>query len=110
MADSIIAGQTGRFLGAVTASDNSVVTTSGWSWSVDDTNVTIAPDKSDASGATVIVTVPASDTATKFNLTATATAQSTTEPNAQSVTKTIPVAIAPAPAPVTFTMSITQLS
>lgn len=107
---SIQTGATGVFVGSVTASDGSTVTTSNWSWSASDPSVTIANDPSDSTGATVDVTVPASDTETTFTLTASASATSTTEATPQSVTGSVSVTITPSSTPVTFTMNITQTS
>lgn len=105
---AITAGGTGVFAGLITASDNSVVTATGWAWVASDAAVTIVSDPSDATGATVDVTVPASDVTTSFTLTATAAATSTTEPNAQTVTNNITVTVTPAAVPVTFTLTINQ--
>jgi len=107
---AITAGNVGVFVGTVSASDNSTVTATGWVWSASDTSVTIANDASDASGATVDVTVPASDVATTFVLTASASAVSTTQSTPTPVTNTISVTISPASVPVTFTLSIAQKS
>jgi hypothetical protein len=104
----ITAGSTGVFLGTVTASDGSSVSTSNWNWTSSDPAVSIVPDPADTSGATVDVTVPASDVATTFTLTATASATSTTETNPQSVTASVDITVNPAAAPVTFTMTITE--
>jgi hypothetical protein len=101
-------GAVGTFLGTVTASDASAVATANWQWIASDPAVTIANNPADPTGATVDVTVPASDTGTSFTLTATADASSPTEPTPQSVTASVTVNITPAPAPVTFTMSIVQ--
>ena len=107
---SIQQGSSGVFVGVVSASDNSQVSTSNWQWSAGDTSVTIANDASDSTGATVDVTVPASDTDTSFNLSAKATATSTTESTPQSVTASVQVTILASTQPVTFSMSISQKS
>jgi hypothetical protein len=103
---AITAGQSGSFFLSATASDNSTVTLTNPTLIADDSNVTIAPDTTDASGLTFTVTVPASDTATTFNLSATADASSNTAPTAQSVSATLAVTISPAAVPVTFTLTI----
>lgn len=105
---AIQAGNTGIFQLVVTASDDSNVVLSGVSFSANDPNVTIAVDGSDASGATVDVTVPASDTLTTFTLSATANATSNTQPNAAVVSASLDVTISPASIPVTFKAQIVQ--
>lgn len=105
---AITAGTSAAFLGSVTASDNSTVTASGFTWSASDPSVVIAPVASDPTGASVEVTVPASDVATTFTLKATATAVSTTSKTPQQVTASLPVTISPAIVPVTFTLTIIE--
>ena len=93
---AITAGQSGSFFLTATASDNSTVSLASPTLTADDTTVTIAPDTTDPSGLTFTVTVPASDTATTFNLSATAQASSNTSTAPQSVTATLAVTISPA--------------
>ena len=107
---AITAGNVGVFVGTVTASDNSAVTATGWSWAASDSSITVATDPSDASGATVDVTVPVSDTATTFVLKASATAVSATESTPTPVSNTVTVTINPSSVPVTFTLNISQTS
>ena len=100
---AITAGQSGTFFLTATAADNSTVAlASPATLTADDTNVIIAPDATDAAGLTFTVTVPASDTATTFNLSASASATSNTQPTAQTVTATLAVTISPATVPVTL--------
>jgi hypothetical protein len=105
---SIIAGKSGEFVGVVTASDNSTVTAVNFVWSASDPAVTITPNSSDATGATVDVTVPASDTATSFTLSVTADATTPTSLSPTKVSGSLVVTIQPAPVPVTFTVTINQ--
>lgn len=105
---AITAGQSGVFLLQVTASDNSTVSLAGISFTASDPNVTIANDPSDSTGATVDVTVPASDTLTTFNLSVVANASSTTAPTAVPVSATLAVTISPSSVPVTFTAQIVE--
>ncbi len=105
---AITAGQSGSFFLTATASDNSTVSLQSPTLTADDTTVTIAPDTTDPSGLTFTVTVPASDTATNFNLSATAKATSNTSTAPQSVTATLAVTISPATVPVTFTLTINE--
>ena len=105
---AITAGQSGSFFLTATASDNSTVSLASPTLTADDATVTIAPDTTDPSGLTFTVTVPASDTATTFNLSATALASSNTSTAPQSVTATLAVTISPASVPVTFTLAINE--
>ena len=105
---AITAGQSGSFFLTATASDNSTVSLASPTLTADDATVTIAPDTTDPSGLTFTVTVPASDTATTFNLSATAQATSNTSTAPQSVTATLAVTISPASVPVTFTLAINE--
>ncbi|HWF62924.1 MAG TPA: hypothetical protein VN666_21810 [Nitrospira sp.] len=113
---AITAGSSGTFFLSATASDNSTPVLSAQTLTADDTNVTIAHDTSDTSGNTFTVTVPASDTATTFNLSASASVTSNTSSTPQTVTASLAVTISPIPSacsgsiaatvPVTFTLSI----
>ena len=105
---AITAGQSGSFFLTATASDNSTVSLASPTLTADDATVTIAPDTTDPAGLTFTVTVPASDTATTFNLSATAQATSNTSTAPQSVTATLAVTISPATVPVTFTLTINE--
>ena len=105
---AITAGQSGVFALQVSASDNSTVVLSGIQFTADDPSVTIANDASDASGATVDVTVPASDTLTTFNLSVTANASSNTATTPVPVTAVLAVTISPSAVPVTFTATIVE--
>ena len=105
---SIIAGQSGEFFGLVEASDKSVVTAVNFVWAASDPAVTIATNASDPTGATVDVTVPASDTATSFTLSVTADATTPTSLSPTKVSGSLVVTIQPAPVPVTFTVTINQ--
>lgn len=105
---AITAGQSASFFLSATASDNSTPVLSAQTLTADDPNVTIAPDTSDASGNTFTVAVPASDTATTFNLSAKAEVASNTSTTPQEVTATLPVTISPASQPVTFQLVINE--
>ena len=74
---------------------------STWAWSDDDPNSTITLDPSDPTGGTVIITVPASDTATQVTVTA-----ATTDPNGAAVSGSLVVPIAPGVS--IFTVTVTQ--
>jgi uncharacterized protein YejL (UPF0352 family) len=70
-------------------------------WTADDPLVTLAPS---ADGTSVVASVPATDTATSFNLTATGTSAALPSP----ITGTVNVPILPTPAPLPTSLSITQ--
>lgn len=105
----ITAGATGVFLFQVAASDNSTVSLKGITFNASDPSVTIANDPSDLTGATVDVTVPASDTATSFTLSAGALATTPTVNTPEAVSASLSVIIAPSTVPVTFTATIVQV-
>jgi hypothetical protein len=74
---------------------------SSWSWSDDDPSSTITLDPSDPTGGSVIVTVPASDTAAQLTLSA-----STVDPTGATQTGSLVVPIAPGVS--IFTVTVTQ--
>ena len=100
-------GSQGVFQLQVSASDSSAVSLSNIVFTANDPDVVISADPNDASGATVDVTVPASDTAPVFTLTANATA--TSGNTTASVSASLDVTITPAPVPVTFKAQVVQV-
>lgn len=106
---SIPVGGSGTFFGEVSASDNSQIqTVTNWQWTASDPNVTITNDPSDTTGATVDVTVPASDATTSFTLTANAMATSTSISTPTQAVGTFGVTVVPSTKPVTFSININQ--
>lgn len=105
MANGVVVGATGKFLAQLLDNGSPIALPAGasWSWSADDTTVTITPDTADATGATVDVAIPAGDPATTVTLTA-----STTDPAGQGVKGELSFPVLPVPQ--NFTVSISQLS
>jgi hypothetical protein len=105
MANGVVAGSSGTFQAKLL--DNGQPFTlpegSSWSWSTSNSNATITPDPSDPTGATVIVAVPASETATQIDVTA-----STVDPKGETQKFTLTVPIMPPPQ--IFTVSVDQIA
>ena len=105
MTDGVVLGASGKFLAQLLDNGSPIPLPSGssWSWSSDDTNATITADATDATGATVDVSIPAGDPATTVTLTA-----STTDPTGAAVSGTLQFPVLPVPQ--VFTVQISQVS
>lgn len=103
---SIQAGSTGEFAVSGVASDNSTVTLSSITLTADDPAVTVEADASDPTGASFVVTVPATDQGTVVNLTPGATAVTSTSQNPTVVATPLAVTIQPSTQPTTVTVTL----
>ena len=77
---------------------------SSWNWAIDDPMISFSQDfVTDPSGGTIIVVVPAGDTAQQFTITV-----DTTDPNGNDLTQTLVVPITPGVS--VFSISLTQIA
>ncbi len=98
---AINAGSTGTFTAELEDNGNAIPLPVGstFAWTADDTNATLAPS---ADSLSVVVTVPATDTATSITVTA-----STTAPDGSTVSGSVTVPITPGVTH-TFTVLVSQ--